>query len=547
MKTRFITSITIAALLLGACGNISTSDQPGNGTWRDSDIQGSVTETETIRLQDDFAAAANQKFAANASIGDGSFQEAYKTLLKRKRQLLKQLPDDGEAGVLKKYAASAADWEQRKKDGVEPLRNYIEIVENISSLDDLTAFECDKNKNPLCLGVLMPTSCAQSQTDPTVNALTVGMPELTLGSDGEYSSITETGLEQRDYVNQITERILGKLGFENERIQNILKANYRFERKLAACEMLLTKKEMEGMLMNRSDCIAAAPGYPLEKILDAWEAPADGSYYINTETVQKLLPLYSERNLEDIKCMLIVKLVLKAARNLDRETYDYDNKLREGRLNEPKAESPFPEEEREGAVLFNEYLSNSACGPILDRLYVQKYVDDAMVDDLSQLTTDIIAEFRTLFSDETWLSEEGRTLCLEKLDALKIHVAIPNFELQDWSDLQVDENKSFFDNMLASQCCLMEQNFQACALPYDREKWDPIATSTTGINAYYMSTTNGIYILAGILTDPICPKSKSWRVLARSSGMRLPTASTKTEPNTTNTGSKTIGCLSRTS
>ncbi len=49
---------------LTACGSANSgglADEPGYGKWVDSDIKGYVKAEDEIRLQDDFAAAANKE------------------------------------------------------------------------------------------------------------------------------------------------------------------------------------------------------------------------------------------------------------------------------------------------------------------------------------------------------------------------------------------------------------------------------------------------------------------------------------------------------
>ncbi len=61
-------------LQLTACGSADTNsslmDEPGHGKWIDSDLKGSVKADDTIRLQDDFAAAANQKAITSVQVRD---------------------------------------------------------------------------------------------------------------------------------------------------------------------------------------------------------------------------------------------------------------------------------------------------------------------------------------------------------------------------------------------------------------------------------------------------------------------------------------------
>ena len=74
MKKNWIALTCALFLTLTGCGSSVVPDGPGQGKWRNSNITGSVTADEPIRLQDDFAAAADQQLIAGAEPGTGSFR-----------------------------------------------------------------------------------------------------------------------------------------------------------------------------------------------------------------------------------------------------------------------------------------------------------------------------------------------------------------------------------------------------------------------------------------------------------------------------------------
>ena len=74
-KTRRMTAavlVSVMLLQLSACAGSDTqgglADEPGHGKWIDSDLIGSVKADDVIRLQDDFAAAANQEIITSLNL-----------------------------------------------------------------------------------------------------------------------------------------------------------------------------------------------------------------------------------------------------------------------------------------------------------------------------------------------------------------------------------------------------------------------------------------------------------------------------------------------
>ena len=504
------------AFVLAACSGTVESERPGEGKWRNSDITGSVSENETVRLQDDFAAAANKEFIVNAKSGDSSFSRNFMNLLEKEKTLINSLSYDGEEGELKKYVELAADWDARNKNGAEPLRKYIEVIENISSLDELTAYQCSEEDDPFALGLIMPVRFSQDSSSTRDFCLEIGMPDLSLEKTDDYFTLSPQGYEKKKYICGFTEYVLGRLGYDDRRIQTILNRSFRFERKLAACDNKITRYDQNNdtMIFDYDSCIEKAGNYPLKEIFEARGIPKDVRLCMNTHSIKKLLPLYSEKNLEDIKAMLIVHTVMKGGHFLDREAYDKEMEMQVSKLAETdETQADFFGDDIEGRILYGDYIAQSECRFILDKLYVEKNIDKSTVEDVEKLTDDIINEFRVLFDDEEWLSDEGRKACLEKLDNIQPHVIVPDFDLFDFSGLNITSAKdggTFFDAQLDSERYGKKLIYKLCSQPYDRSKWYPTGMSTTEINALYIPAENAIYIMAGVAEAPIYSPDMSY-------------------------------------
>ena len=504
MKKRLLCAIVLMALVLSSCGNASAKDEPGYGKWRNSDLVGSLKADEEIRLQDDFAAAANQAVMAGAKPGSGTLDRVKKETFRKMKVLLEEDHPGKEGAELKKYADLAADWQGRKKDGAEPLRPYLERIEEISSMKDLEAYLCDPEGNPSCLGLLAPLRTGQDQTDPTVYSTVIDCPGLSLGDADSYFKMNENGFQKRDYTSGLTGHILGKLGYSDSAVKKILKDNYRFEKKLAACDTALAEEDFGEMLISRKKCIGTVPGYPLEKVLDAWGFPADGHYFMNTESAKKIAALYKEENLEEIRAFFTVHTAVDAARYLDRETFELEKTLSKSRTEITEEESPVPEDEKEDRLLMD-YITKSYLGPVFEKEYTDKYVDQRVAEDLDTLTRDIIAEYRKLFDTEDWLSDKGKKACVKKLDAMQVHVVFPDYDMVDYSGLYITPRTgggTFYRAFLQSEKCRMKHYAGLCSRKFDRGSWDPLTLGTTEVNAFYLPSANGIYIMAGILEDP---------------------------------------------
>ena len=513
-----LAGLCAAALALTACGSTIVTDSPGSGKWRDSDLAGSVKESDEIRPNDDFAAAANREFILSAKEGDGAFVTAMLSVADKKQAILENPEPAGsspelvhEAEQLRIFSDLAADWELRGQMGAEPLLPYLEAISDISSPEDLTRYESDPEKNPFALGLLMPDGAVQSFADPGRYSLSVASLPLLLGSEEEYFNLTSAGIEKRDYVNTMTEHILSRLGWEKDEIRRLLAACYRMEKKIAGAQVALPADEDKQILFTPDEAADAAEGYPLKEILLGRGFPEDCGIYMNPETAGKLSALCGESCLDDLKAMMTVHLVMTAAPFLDRKTYELNLKASAGRGEKPLPDR-FPADRAEQKIL-QDYVMNSALEPILDRIYVTRYAGDLDQKGLEAMTAELIDVYHDIFGSEPWLSDAGRAACIEKLEALKMHVVTPDFDMVDYSGLDIrsaEEGGSFFEAVCCSARCRSEHSAYLLTIPCSRDKWDPFFISTTTTNAIYMPTANGIFIFAGALEKPVYSADMSY-------------------------------------
>ncbi|MBQ9632137.1 MAG: M13 family metallopeptidase, partial [Lachnospiraceae bacterium] len=300
--------------------------------------------------------------------------------------------------------------------------------------------------------------------------------------------------------------ILSKLNFKKEETEALLAAGWRMEKELAGIDSTLPESEQIRIMLSWDECVKAAGSFPLETILRSWGFNEKEHFYMDTGYAKKLGRIYTDGNLEDLKSMLVMQLVTASALYLDRETYDLTKELEKPRMFTMKEEPPRTEEYKNAGILFDEYIANSSVGPILDELYLRRYMKKKEARPLRRMVEDLKKHYEALFQEEEWLSEEGRAQCIEKLSAMKTHVVYPDFDMVDYSSLKLiprDKGGTFFKAVCDSQQCTAAHNAYLAGVVNDREKWDPYIISTTVTNAFYMPNTNGIYILAGLLEDPI--------------------------------------------
>lgn len=515
-----LTGALVAGVLSG-CGSLATSDPnfAKGDPWLDSDLLGSVSESDEIRPQDNFAAAANKEWilTEGAALKRRNFDHIEDIINDNKLELLNDDSLTGkEAEELKKFAELAKDWDYRASTGVDPVRPYIESIEAISSIDEYYEWITDIEKNPLGIApVVVETRAFRMRAFPDEMMVTYDPTPLSLGDQSAYYSILGSALEQKENTDAKVSYVLGRLGYAQTDIDRLLKENYAVEKKFAAIMPPEDTDDDAELKCTDSidDIVAAAGSYPLADYMKS-RGYENIKHMVGYKSyLKKVSGVCTEKNLDGLKAMLTVGLVLKLGHYLDRETYDTFYELSKSRSN---AEMPdYKSEAEKNRDLLCESIRKSGLVAAMDKLYLEKFVDPESAQELTQLTKDTIDIYRTeIFPNENWMSEEGKRLCIDKLDAIKLNVIYPDLSQVDYSSLNLvskEEGGSYLEAYLESMRYLSRMKNQRAGRKYEATEWFPYEPelSTTITNSVYVPTANSINIYAGILADPAYHKGMS--------------------------------------
>ncbi len=522
MKKKLRTAICAVTLTMSltAC---SFGEMLGySSNWVDSDLIGSVPADQEISVKDDFAAAVNQ--AWKNEMGDtfrGTFQDVDDAVTANKKQIVTDESIEGEtAECLRTYYALASNWDDRNADKVEPLRPYIEDIESINSMDEMYDFIADPVRNPLFLGPITTNTNYVMHTEVYKDNYTLffTMPELTLGgmqgTDAYFNLDSKDGLEAYIKGSDKSKYILEKLGYSEEEAEKEFEGCVAWEKKLASHDELATVEKMDDITYPRDEVIEMAGKFPMEKILEGWGLNDAPYIAIDPSYAESLNSLCKKSNLDDIKSFMIVNYCLKSSAYLDRDTYDQMVELQKSKGEEEKDYGK-TDEDLENNLMFNRYIGGTSMVGAMNQVYVENCFDESTIDELTTITQDLIDGFEDIFSEEEWLSDEGKKACIEKLKDINIHIAVQNFDSVDYGTLDLkshEEGGNFLEAYFAAQRFEMDHVGWLSAQDYDRDYWDPLnqQLSTTITNAMYSAQTNGIYIFAGILEAPVYSKDMTY-------------------------------------
>ena len=134
----------------------------------------------------------------------------------------------------------------------------------------------------------------------------------------------------------------------------------------------------------------------------------------------------------------------------------------------------------------------------LGRLYADRYVSDDTQNEVTDITKEILDEYRVMLSEETFLTEETRREAVKKLDNLILRIAKP-IKWEDDSELNF-AGSTEGGNLISAQdevgAFWVKRMQSRINQKVDRNLW---TSSIQDVNAFYDPSQNSITLCGGIL------------------------------------------------
>ena len=479
------------------------------GPWVDSDLMDVITESDNFREQDDFAAAVNKDWKLKQTRIRPSLADIEDAVMEKKKRVVEDPSIKGvEADRLRTFYSLASDWEARNADGVEPLAKYIKAIDALPDTRALYEWMRDDKANPLALGVvcIKDGMVQKSAKYPKKYMVSLEYPGLSLSESDSYLNMGQSDLEIYESEKEKIRYLLGRMGYSKKKADQVFGDALIIEKEMAKTEITDPDIEEEDVTYSRKDVLSEAGNYPLDEYLKAWGYMDNDVFVVAKALLRKADSLCTGANFERMKSYLIVRYLLQGYEFTDREAHDTIEKMGESRLEKPEPEISTPEEKEE-TLMYDTYLCKTPLVGAMARLYAENCFDEKATGELKQLTQDLIDRFHTVFTEEDWLSDQGKKACIEKLDAISIHVVYQDFDSVDYSKLNLvkrEDGGNFLEAYMEARRFMERHKAEMSQWPCDRNYWDPLDTRmpTTITNAMYNCQTNGIYIFAGICEPP---------------------------------------------
>jgi len=512
MKTNFKRLMVLSGLSLStlvACKDEKKTDETAM-TQTSPGINLEYMDT-SVRPNDDFFRYVNGTWLDNNEIPSdrirwGSFDELRKktdedalAILKAAASKDKDLKNievlpgsDQEKAV--KFFETIMDTVNRNKQGIDPIKPYLQKIDAIKNIENLQAYLIEAE--PYGGGGFFGFGVGSHPKNSDLNAAYLGGGSLGLSRDYYVDQDEDTKEKRKKYQEHIA-RMLKYLGDSQEEATAKAERILAFETKMA--EPRMTKEESRDA-RKRFNPRSIDQLKEMVPSID-WNAYFEGIGAKDIDTVivtdpgyfKALESILKENDVQAWKDYMRWTLIDGAAgmlsTDIEKANWEFYSKTLRG----SKEQKPL--EERALSTI------NNTIGEALGKLYVDQKFPAEAKEKAKKMIDNIMLAFEKRIDKLDWMTPETKEKAKEKLKKMNVKIAYPD-QWKDYSDLQitgVDENGSYFGNMLNISEWNFNDDMSKLGKPVDKSEW---LMAPQIVNAYFMPPYNEIVFPAAILQPP---------------------------------------------
>lgn len=427
----------------------------------------------------------------------GSFEVLYENNNKQLRELIETVASEKHAvGSLEQKIGDlynmAMDSVKLNKEGFEPIRADLEMIEAISARGDVFPMMVNLMKK----GVRGYFSfyIGADIKDSKQNLLEFNQGGLSLGEKGYYIDTDSATMAIRDGFNLYMTDLFKMCGYPEDVAADKAKAVWEIETRIAQSSRSATElrdPESNYHKMSVEDLKKDFSGIDWDTLFNGIGLTAAKEVSIGQpEAIHEVENILAEVSVEEQKAYMQWTLINLASSYLSDEfrarNFEFYGRILSGKQQDR------PRWKRSVATV------EGVLGEGVGRIYVEKYFPAEAKERMINLVKHLQDALAERIQEQDWMSEETKKVALDKLSAFYVKIGYPD-KWRDYSGLTITDD-SFWANLVRSNEFDLKHMVETkLNKPVDREEW--FMTPQT-VNAYYNPTTNEICFPAGILQPP---------------------------------------------
>jgi predicted metalloendopeptidase len=398
--------------------------------------------------------------------------------------------DQGKAVMLYQ---TVIDIQNRNKQGTEPIKKYLQEIENIQNKKELINYTIK----------YMPYG------ENTFIGFYVGADAKNSNKNVMYLGGGGLGLPDRDYYLKTDEKSVGIQTAYKKYITDVFTAFgygdnaattanriFDMEKQLAAAKMTKEERRDPNKSYNPISLKKAKKQlnqFNLDGMLAALGVKPDTFIVGEVALVNEINKMVKKSNITDLKNFMLWGTMRGSmgllSEDLEKMSFNFYGKTLRG----TPAQRPLKERALN--------VVNGTLGEALGKLYVEKYFPSEAKAVAKEMVDNVIAAYRVRINQLDWMSEATKKKANLKLDKLTVKIGYPD-KWKSYAKLNLASYQmggSYFENMMNASKFSVGENMAEFGKPVDKTEW---MMSPQTVNAYYNPLYNEIVFPAAILQAP---------------------------------------------
>ena len=388
---------------------------------------------------------------------------------------------------------SQLDTVSRNQAGIEPLKPTLSKIEAMKTLADfqkLISEDAVSVSQPFIGLAAFSNPSNSSMNSAYITPGSLGLPDRDFYTNTDPASVQI----RKDYVDHIA-RMLQFLGDSEESARAQAETILAFETKLAIPRLdKVESRDFRNFNNPRSisELQNMLPQIKWEQVFKDMGVTKsmDTVIVMQPKYMETLKQLFSNPDFKTWKTIMRWSTLNSSAGLLTTEIEKANFDFYETTLNGTKTQKPATE--RALATV------NGSVGEALGKLYVDEMFPPEAKAKAEQMISNVIIAFKDRINNLEWMSDSTKVKAVEKLDRFTVKIGYPD-KWKDYSLMEVNDDNTFYDNMIAVRAWNFKENLDKIDEPVDRTEW---GMSPQTVNAYFNPFNNEIVFPAAILQPP---------------------------------------------
>ena len=327
----------------------------------------------------------------------------------------------------------------------------------------------------------------------SMNIVSVGQGGLGLGTRDYYLNDDEQTKRVREAYKTYMKNLFQMVGNDSVKARQKMEAVMAIETRIAKASygrVELRDIDKNYHKMSYNQLVTDFPGIDWGNVFLASGFPAFDCVDVGQpEPIHEVEKILAEASLDDLKSYAEIKVISGAASQLSDDFRAEDFKLSSTISGQTQDR---PRWKRAVGTV------SGVLGEAIGKLYVEKYFPESSKKRMLDLVHNLQTALAQRIDEATWMSAETKLKAKDKLDNFIVKIGYPD-KWRDYSNLDIDANKSYWENVQNARRFQAEYEYSQLGKPVDKERW--YMTPQT-VNAYYEPSSNEICFPAGILQSP---------------------------------------------